>query len=259
MRFIRRYAVGMCWCVALLLCTQVRAAPPIKLAVGEWPPYFSASLREQGVFAHIVKEAFAREGVAISYEFYPWKRALLLAQEGQVAGSPGWVMNDERAKVFLFSEPVVLSKEVLFFRKDQPIAFTTLADLKGKALGTTLGYSYGREFDAAAKSGLFTLDPAPDDVASLRKLLLGRVHAVVLNRAVGFELLGKFTESERAQIAVSSASVSEKQSRLVIAKSLPNGPQLMATFNQGLAKIVREGTVRRLLEDAEAGKYTLRP
>ena len=238
-----------------LLGTSARAAEPIKLAIGEWPPYFSQNLRENGVFAHIVKEAFAREGLDVSYEFYPWKRALLLAENGSVSGSPGWIMSNERARTFLFSDPVILSKEVLFFRKDKPVNFRTLADLKGKTLGATIGYSYGAAFDAAEKAGDFTLDRAIDDTSNLRKLLAGRFDMIVLNRAVGFELLHSFPTADRERIAASTVSVSEKQSRMVIAKTLPNAEKLMQTFNQGLAKVIKDGTAKRFLEDAEAGRY----
>lgn len=243
--------------LTLALCLPAAATPTLKLAIGEWPPYFSATMKENGVYAHIVKEAFQREGINIHYEFYPWKRALQLVKEGEAAASPGWKVTDERLKDFLFSDPVIISKTVLFFRKNTPFGFKTIEDLAGKTVGTTNGYSYGEYFDNASKQGTIKTDPAPNDELSLRKLLAGRIDMVAMNRAVGFDILSRFPPDERSWISASNSSIDEQPSRLAISRTYPNAQQLMDTFNRGLAKISHDGTLQKRLKDAEAGGYRL--
>lgn len=245
---------------ALLVLTfslPVIATATIKLAVGEWPPYFSATMKENGVYAHIVKEAFQREGISVHYSFYPWKRALQLTKEGEAAASPGWKVTDERSKDFLFSNPVIISKTVLFFRKNTPLDFKTIENLAGKTVGTTNGYSYGEYFDNASKQGTIKTDPAPNDELSLKKLLAGRIDMVAMNRTVGFDILSRFPPDERNWIIASNKSIDEQPSRLAISRTYPNALQLMDTFNLGLAKISQDGTLQKLLKDAESGGYHL--
>ncbi|WP_460530795.1 substrate-binding periplasmic protein [Chitinimonas naiadis] len=244
----------------ILLCLaplpSYAADKALVLGIGEWPPYFSAALKENGVFAHIVTMAFAREGLSVRYDFYPWKRALLLAEHGKIDGSPGWVMTDERAQTLLFSDPVILSREVLFFRKEKPVEFNTLADLKGKVIGITLGYSYGDAFDKTVADGSLSTESASNDETNLRKLLAGRLDAVALNRGVGYHLLAsKFSPVERARLVDSRQYLSEKQSRLAIGKALPGATALMASFNRGLAKLHQDGTIKRMLDAADRGDY----
>ena len=68
----------------------------IKIANGDWPPYFSPTLEHNGVVSRIVKEAFGNEGVPVEYVFLPWKRGLIEAKTGKWAGSVGWLKTKER-------------------------------------------------------------------------------------------------------------------------------------------------------------------
>lgn len=234
----------------------LRAAETVRLGIGEWPPYFGAELRQLGVFAHIVAEAFKREGLQVAYELMPWKRALSLVESGALQGSPGWTHGEERARQFLYSDPVLISREVLFFPKKRPLRFRGEEDLRGLVLGATTSYLYGPTISQLEQAGQLRLDRAPSDELSLRKLLLGRVDAVLLNREVGLELLRrKFTPEEREALDYSERAVAEKPSHMVMSRALPEVPTLLLAFNRGLAQLQREGLVKRWLDEANRGGY----
>jgi len=238
------------------LGAAARAAETVRLGIGEWPPYFGAELRQQGVFAHIVAEAFRRESLQVAYESMPWKRALSLVESGALHGSPGWTHSEERARLFLYSDPVLISREVLFFAKKKPLRFRGEEDLRGLVLGATSSYHYGPLIGQLEQAGQLRLDRAPSDELSLRKLLLGRVDAVLLNREVGLELLRrKFTPEEREMLDYSERAVAEKPSHMVMSRARPEVPALLTAFNRGLAQLQREGLVRRWLDEANRGGY----
>lgn len=228
----------------------------VRLGIGEWPPYFGQGLRQHGVFAHLVTEAFRREGLQVEYQLMPWKRALSLVESGALHGSPGWAFSEERARLFHYSAPVIISRDVLFYARERPLNVRGLADLEGRQIGATTGYHYGTQIEQLEQQGRLRLDRAPSDELSLRKLLLGRLDGVLMNREVGLELLrSRFSAQERAGIEHSERALSEKPSHMLMSRALPEVPALLQAFNRGLAKLQREGLAKRWLDEANRGAY----
>ena len=66
----------------LLSCMPIQLwAEPVRLTTLEWPPYTSQSLPDGGLTGHIVKRAFAEVGLEVTFDFYPWQRAVRLAAD----------------------------------------------------------------------------------------------------------------------------------------------------------------------------------
>ncbi len=68
-------------CVTLAFCGQtfgqeiVDPEPDsVRIANGEYAPYFSEDLKHYGVGSRIVKAAFAEVGINVDYVFRPWER-----------------------------------------------------------------------------------------------------------------------------------------------------------------------------------------
>lgn len=228
--------------------TAPNTGTTVRLVVGEWAPYFSPALPQLGLFAQIVSEAFGRVGLAVEYVQVPWKRALVDVEAGLLHGSPGWALNEERALKFLYSDPVIISRDALFFLKRRPLVYERDDDLRGKQLGATAGYHYGAAVHHMEAEQALKLDRAPTDEASMRKLLLGRVDAVLMNRVAGLHLLrNKFTPAERALISVSDKFITAKTSHLLMTRKLPEGAIMLQAFDRGLAALSREGRVQQIL------------
>jgi len=67
------------------------AGETIRLSNGEFLPYLSEDLKYYGVLSRIVSEAFALEDIEVKYWFFPWGRAIAVAENGAWDGSLGWV------------------------------------------------------------------------------------------------------------------------------------------------------------------------
>ena len=76
----------------------------IRLANGEWAPYFSTKLKYYGIGSRIVAEAFHLEGIKVEYGFFPWKRAFEIAKEGKWPGVVGFESSTERTPYFYADE-----------------------------------------------------------------------------------------------------------------------------------------------------------
>lgn len=239
-------SLGFAACGPALGATSHR--PQVHLGIGDWPPFFSTDLPGHGLFAQIVSQAFERQGYVVQYEHMPWKRALAEMEQGHLDGSPGWAFTEERAAKFLYSDPVLMSRDALFYLKAKPLDFRTDEGLKGNVLGATSGYFYGALIQQYKAQNHIRVDRAPNDEASLRKLLLGRVDAVLMNREAGLHLLAtRFTAEERALFELAKRYVSVKTSHLLMSRSVPHVAAQLEAFNRGLAALHRAGEVERIL------------
>lgn len=58
----------------------------LTLATLDWEPYIGQKLKNQGYVAEIIRESFKRVGYTVEIVFYPWVRAVNMAQNGTVDG-----------------------------------------------------------------------------------------------------------------------------------------------------------------------------
>ncbi|MBL4608301.1 MAG: amino acid ABC transporter substrate-binding protein [Pseudomonadales bacterium] len=85
----------------------------------------------------------------------PWKRVVLRAQQGKVDMLVGVRRNPEREAFLDFIEPPITpAAQAIFIRKADNFEYSGWSDLKGKVGASTLGVSFGSEFDAYAKENL---------------------------------------------------------------------------------------------------------
>ena len=183
----------MKWKASLLLCCALIGAlqpagaetPALHLASLEWLPYVGRGLPDDGLSGAVAKSVAARFGYGIKIDYFPWKRAM------QVGGSdPDFVgyfpayHTAERAQQCHFSAPMGNSTIGLAMLAEAPLHWRALDDLAGIKLGVVLGYSNGEAFDQMVKSGKLLVDPSVSDIINLKKLLAGRIRAVVIDKAV---------------------------------------------------------------------------
>lgn len=182
----------------LLLCTgmlvsQAQAGnpsyPATPIIMGSpdkgWPPYHFPQDDPQhlGIMVDVFIEASRSLGCQVEIHWLPEKRAMLCLEQGQIdvyTKAKEWVPSASR---FLWSEPIIDSTDVLMFRTGETFAFSGPSDLKGKAVGTVLGFGYPN-LDPLFLSGECTRMDAPNARTQLKMLLSSRVDAAVVNQHV---------------------------------------------------------------------------
>ena len=70
------------WLAVLSFSFSTFAEDTINLTNGEWPPYLSEQLPENGFASAVVRESLNAVGMNVRYGYYPWKRAYLYAKNG---------------------------------------------------------------------------------------------------------------------------------------------------------------------------------
>lgn len=125
----------------------------VILSTGEWKPYISKFMPYYGPLSRIVTEAFALEGIKVNYLFFPWKRSMIEAQNGEVDGTSSWGYHEKRLNEFYHSDKVAEQKYAFFHLKSFKFDWQTYTDLKKIEIGATAGNDYHAEFQNAEADG----------------------------------------------------------------------------------------------------------
>lgn len=206
------------------------------------PFMFGKEGKAHGVYPQIIAAAFATMKVDVKLEPKPWKRALAEIDESK-GGVGGIYKNDERAKKYDFSEPILAENTAVFYNKKKPIDFKTVADLHGYTVGVIRGWSYGDDFDAARKAGKISVEENVSDAANLKKLDAGNLDAVLAIEESGKAAIAatKLGTIEQGKIYLAS-----NKAHLAFNKSA-NKTDLLANFSKTIAAMKKDGSLDKIV------------
>jgi len=230
--------------VVLVLLTAVPAVgKSIDLATLRWPPYVSPEVKQNGVVAEVVREAFKEVGISSSIEFLPWKRVLNESIEGTYDGIFPAYYSQSRGDSFLFSEPIVTSPLAFYRREGQDITFDSLQDLEQFQIGVVMGYMNTRKVDRAE---YLTKEPARNDLINLRKLLHRRIDLTIIDKHTARYLdRTQFTGSN--QLTMMEPLINWLRLYAAFPRRSDHSQQLREQFNHGLAQLRRTGEFDEIL------------
>lgn len=228
-------------------------ARPLVLVSFDYPPYMEARSGQApgGMAVELVNAVFARMRQPAEVQLYPLARSLSLIDTPRADGFFTIKKTPAREQKYLFPrEPLLTQDFVVFARAGTHLAFKgDVSELADVRLGVVNQVSYGGVFDAAAARGVFRkLEVAQTYEANFRKLLAGRMDALVSSRVMGAEVLRRLGATDR--VTVVGPPIETTQSYLIFNRStVPTS--VAAAFDQALGAMRRDGTVRRLREKYE--------
>lgn len=236
---------GLCLAVMLVCPAGGGAEPAVRMGTLDWRPYISQTLENQGYVAEIVREAFRRGGLSVTFSFLPWARAVYMSKSGQLDGYfPEYHAREVEAYA-VFSEPFSGGPIGFFKRSDSPVAFETLEDLKPYTIGVVRGYINTEAFDSAA---YLRKEPVRDDLSNIRKLLKKRVDLIVCDRFVGLDLLKRHFPDEEGRIEFITPPLAVKELHVCFSKKTPGYEMRVERFNAGLRLMKADGTLDAIMK-----------
>lgn len=244
-----------CWLLlaALLLGTPLaHAERVVRIGTGDWVPYVDQRREDGGALARLISAVFGAAGYRVEYVFYPWDRNVLMLQQGALDAIMPYSCSPMRLDYGVCSEPLVRGEVVFFHRKDQPFDWKRIEDLKPYRIGTTLGYSYGPQFDAALQQGLLRIEQHSKEDTAFRLLELKRIDLHPQDRAVGYSMLRRLFPGEQL-IVHHPRYLNTEPLRLLFRKDDPAAEELLLRFNAELARFARRGELQRLQEALYSG------
>jgi len=229
----------------MMLFGFLYAQEKIVLATLEWEPYIGKSLPGEGYVAEIVKEAFKREGITVTFQYYPWARTVDMAKRGLVDGYFPEYYAKEVEEHSIFSQGFPGGPIVFFKRKADKISYNQYEDLKKYNIGVVRGYVNEEKFD---KATWLKKDEAVDDATNINKLLNKRIDLLVADKFVGLYLINKSFKEKAGEIDYIDKPLINHKLYVCFGKNARNSTRLVKAFNSGLEKITTDGTVNKILK-----------
>jgi len=227
----------------------------IEICAGEWPPFLSESLPEQGVIAHLIRDVFAQANIKVNFTFLPWGRAFHDTKKQKYAATAVWMFEQDRANSFLYSEAVLNERFVFFHLQSRPFDWRSVNDLKDLILGGGLAYSYGAEFDKALEAGIFEISRVNSSVQNFKRLTMNRIDVFAEEQSVGYHVLNNELADIANKITHHPKPLLINQSFLLFPKEGGKSQQLLNIFNQHLAEFKKDGRYQSYFNGLDRGDY----
>ncbi|WP_027830537.1 ABC transporter substrate-binding protein [Marinobacter sp. HL-58] len=208
----------------------INHAPPYRVTTDEGPA---------GLYVDIFDEIARRINWDIRYVEAPFRRILLMMEEGTVDVMLGPLKTEERERVMAFVAPVFPPERKLFFYYRDENRIEEYEDLYGKTIGVLEGASYFEEFDADDK---LDKEPIARYENLMRMLEKDRVDVVVAP-----ELVGKHTVNQLgSEVSISPYQIPGEHSYIAISRTSPMFSH-QDEINQAFEQIRQEGTYEKLV------------
>jgi len=222
-------------------------AKEVTLCSNEWPPYYGENLSKNGFISEIIRQSFLHSDYELKIAYFPWKRTVLLAKEGETCIGLYTFGNvtAERKKVFHYSDPLPGLEFSLIVNKDSKIKVNKLDDLKGLRIGIGAGYKLTDEFEELRPS--LSLVSATDEFQLVKMLIAGRVDGILTDPRVFSYLVSKENISENTAFHP-IFMVHESDQYVAFSKANQDGERMTQVFNKGLKYLKKSGEFKKIVD-----------
>ena len=231
----------------LLILSPAVLADEVRLVTLEYPPYTTQSRANGGSMIELTKRAFALSGHTAIIEFRPWARAQKEMSQGKYDGIMLLWPEEVTAAKVIASRPLAYSELGFFVRKDAPLTFSALEQLKGQRVGVARGYAY----PGSIMSSGIAPEEAVDDLTNLRKLAAKRFNLVLLEHQVGIDLLRQHPELQE-KIAWQGQTLARVPLFIGFRQPKPGKPDWPALFAIGMKELMSTGEYLKILQSTAA-------
>ncbi|WP_445947517.1 substrate-binding periplasmic protein [Shewanella sp.] len=209
-------------------------AKTLALTSLEWPPFAGESLPEQGASIFIVRQALATMGHELQVDFYPWNRAMRLAQKKGNNYHGYFPEYQYNTPDYLFSTQIGTSPLGLIERKDNPLIWQQVKDLNRYSLGVVDGYENIKELDLMIANGSQEAESVTADIQNMRKVAAKRIDGAVIDLLVFKYLLQNSSGDKLKRSLSANSKLLENKGLYVAFNDSPEGLFWRDTLNEGL-------------------------
>jgi len=247
--FICRLAIIILAAISLpLLMTNSYAADSLHFVTEPYPPFnYLENGAPSGPIVKITREVCARMKITCTFELLPWRRAIMLAEQGKANGIFAIINTPDRAKIFYFSTPIVETAYSLYAIDASNFAYHNDSDLAGHTIGVYGPSGASITLDEMVKSApTAKIAMEIDTFSALRVLssggygddgltLANRDVADLAIKSFGIKNLRKVADARKIFYCIAFPK-----------KSMD--AQLFKRFEDTLDVLIKDGTVKTILD-----------
>ena len=211
----------------LYLTTEL--APPYSVREGE---------RVIGIGADTVREIMGRANIEHTIELLPWKRAYTAALERSDACVFSTTRTPEREPLFKWIGPIGEADWVLMGRAGRKLHLNSLEEARNYRIGTYNGDAR----DQYLRERGFKVDPAPNDLLNLRKLMADRIDLWAASFRRGGGVLARMGYADKV---VPVFVFNRIRVYLACNRGVPDA--MTARMETAYESMARDGTLERIL------------
>lgn len=228
-----------------LLSFPVLAAEQLTLvAEDDWAPYSSLKHGQaHGLAVDIVRAAYQEMGVQVTFRSMPYARCMKLVEVGREVGCFNSLKDATTAPVFAFGRQPLFTATIAIY-SHQPEAGMTVAALAGKRVGLTNGYTYGSEVEQDRR---MLKDKAVSDLASLRKLVAGRLDYALVYTRVADQLQHLYSQEFSGRL-YRVGTVIENPLYVSFSRRNLRSESAMLQLDRGLQRLHQNGQYQQILQ-----------
>ena len=234
-----------CWC--RFGQAQVVEVP---FATGEYAPFTSAKLANQGLFTEIVTAVCREARIRPVYRFYPWARADKVVLDGEVFAAFPYARTEERKQLYDFSDPLYyVTMSIFYYDRNPrfaagPPRFERIEDLKGYRFGGLRAIFYEKDLLAAG----IDFQPQENVEQTLQMMKAGRIDLLIDEQSVGYTNVRNVLPDEAAHFRILDKPYGDRKvSGLLVSRRYPDSKALLARFNEGIKAVKASGEYDRIL------------
>ena len=199
----------------------------------------------------VVRAAYAAVGVEARLHVVPYARCKAMVAEGSVAACFSMSRDALLPTAIAFPRtPIFRCAADFYERADRPLGAKRLEDIPaGTVVGVVRGYEYPEAVHRLAQNGRITLAYSTSEIVNLRKLVAGRLGAVIVNEN---EIKTPAYVSARAGVTgkVRAAfTAGQLESFIGFNRRDVAATGAMSDFDRGVAIITSNGVLTRIHDD----------
>lgn len=235
-------------CLSLTLATTAYAKDLFVVHSGNWPPYASADLPQQGLAVDLVTTALKRAGYTPHLRIDSLNRILEGGKLGvyDVFATPWY--SDERNEYLDFSEPYLETYIRFIKRKDKNIEYNKFEDLKGMMIGVVVDYAYD---DAFNQSRDLIKISERNLIQNLLKLTQNRIDLTLDDELVLRYEINRYMPNSMAHLELLPKPLAVRGVHIGVSRENPDHAKIVADFDKAIAEMKKDGSYDKIVKKHE--------
>jgi ABC-type amino acid transport substrate-binding protein len=216
----------------------------LNLASDIWPPFTNIE-PHRSLATDLVNEALGRVGITANTEVLEFEEVIQDIRQGKYDGSAALWYSQDREEFLLYSAPYLQNQLIVVGRKGADVSMTSFSDLNGKRVAVVGNYAYGTEVDDARDVVLVS---GHNDQENLERLIKEEVDYMLVDGLLIQYLITHQKDEVTKFLQVGTKHLFKRSLHFAIRKDLPGAESIIERFNQGIIKMVTDGSYNRILQ-----------